>query len=421
MGIQASEQQAIDCDVAAIARISAVPSLLRVICEFTGMGFAAVARVTDESWTACAVLDTIGFGLKPGDQLDLHTTLCVESRAARAAVSFDHASQDAVYCDHHTPRLYNIESYISVPIVRKDGSYFGNLCAVDRKPTRVSDERTLTMFGLFAELIALQLASEERQQATEAALSTERETSILREQFIAVLGHDLRGPLSAVGMTGELLARRQAHPELVQMGMRIRSASRRMGRLIDDVLDFARGRMGSGMGIALADAPNLSRSLREVLAETRSAHPERDLQDRIDIDVPVVCDEGRVQQLLSNLVGNAVMHGASGEPVEVNARVEREVLVLEVANGGEPIETRNLVHLFEPYWRPPTSKPGRGLGLGLYICAQIVKAHGGTLGVTSSRQNGTVFAARLPIGARPPLPQARGSGTSSEAGMQAHF
>jgi|SRR5450432_2289382 hypothetical protein len=111
--ILASEsKETIDRDIAAIARISAVPSLLRVICDFTGMGLAAVARVSDESWTVCAALDTIGFGLMPGDQLDLHTTLCVESRAARAAISFDHASHDPVYRDHHTPRTYKIESYI---------------------------------------------------------------------------------------------------------------------------------------------------------------------------------------------------------------------------------------------------------------------------------------------------------------------
>jgi GAF domain-containing protein len=160
---------AIARDIAAINRIGAVPSLLRVICDFTGMGFAAVARVTDENWTACAVLDAIGFGLQPGDHLDLETTVCFESRAAREAIAFDHASEDPIYRDHHTPRIYRIESYISVPIVRKDGTYFGNLCAIDRKPRRVSDERTLTMFKLFADLIALQLESEDRQQAAESA------------------------------------------------------------------------------------------------------------------------------------------------------------------------------------------------------------------------------------------------------------
>jgi GAF domain-containing protein len=216
---------AIALDIAAINRIGAIPSLLRVICDFTGMGFAAVARVTDDDWTACAVLDAIGFGLQPGDHLDLETTLCCESRAAREAIAFDHASEDPIYRDHHTPRIYRIESYISVPIVRKDGKYFGNRCAIDRKPRRVSDERTLTMFKLFADLIALQLESEDRQEAAETALSTERSTSQLREQFIAVLGHDLRSPLSAIQMSGDLLLRRKEQPDLVNIGTRLRSAA----------------------------------------------------------------------------------------------------------------------------------------------------------------------------------------------------
>ena len=180
---------AIARDVAAVARISAVPSLLRLICQNTGMGFAAVARVTDGTWTACAVQDDIQFGLKPGGQLDVQTTLCSESRAARRPVVIDQASVDPVYAHHHTPRIYGIESYISVPIVRPDGTYFGNLCAIDPRPAIVSDPRTVTMFNVFADLIALQLENDDRQVATESALVDARTTAELREQFIAVLGH----------------------------------------------------------------------------------------------------------------------------------------------------------------------------------------------------------------------------------------
>ena len=104
-------------DLAAVSRIDVVPSLLRIVCETTGMGFSAVARVTAGTWTACAVHDDIQFGLQPGGQLYIQTTLCRESREARAQVVIDHASQDPQYKDHCTPRIYGIESYISVPIV----------------------------------------------------------------------------------------------------------------------------------------------------------------------------------------------------------------------------------------------------------------------------------------------------------------
>jgi signal transduction histidine kinase len=385
-------------DVAAIGRISAVPSLLRLVCQNTGMGFAAVARVTDATWTACAVQDDIQLGLKPGGQLDVHTTLCKEARAARQAVVIDHASKDPVYAAHHTPRIYGIESYISVPIIRPDGQYFGNLCAIDPNPRVVSDARTLTMFGVFADLIALQLDSEDRQEASDSALQNERATSELREQFIAVLGHDLRNPLAAVGATAELLVRRSSEPETVKIAQRLRVTTRRMSKLIDDVLDFARGRLGGGIGAVLEEADDLGGALLDVVAELREANPDRVLLDKeLVVARTVRCDKGRLQQLLSNLLGNALAHGAADKPIVVSAGLEDKWLVLSVSNNGEPIDPKNLARVFEPYWRPKSSKPGGGLGLGLYICCQIAQAHGGVMEVSSSEDEGTTFIARLPV------------------------
>jgi signal transduction histidine kinase len=384
-------------DVAAVARIGAVPSMLRVICKNTGLGFAAVARVTEGTWTACAVQDNIEFGLVAGGQLDVHTTLCSESRARRVPIVVDHASIDPVYRNHHTPRIYNIESYISVPIVLPNGEYFGNLCAIDPRPAVVSDTRTLTMFTLFAELIALQLDSERERSATEAALLDERATAELREQFIAVLGHDLRNPLAAVGATAELLTRRE-DPGLVSLGMRLRTTTKRMSRLIDDVLDFARGRLGGGLGVMLAPASDMTDALADIVAELRAAHPGRVVLEHIEVHRSIECDRGRVQQLLSNLLANALHHGAPDQPVIVDVRVEADELVITVSNLGYPIGLADLEKVFEPYWRPATSQPGGGLGLGLYICSQIVKAHGGILSVSSSAEAGTCFVARIPAG-----------------------
>lgn len=385
-------------DIASIARISAVPSLLRVICQHTGMGFAAVARVTDGTWTACAVEDSIGFGLQPGGQLDVHTTLCKESRAVRRPIVIDHASRDPVYRAHHTPRIYRIESYVSVPIVMPDGSYFGNLCAIDPRPARVADNGALAMFTAFAELIAQQLQQVRLQQATEAQLLDARAAADLREQFVAVLGHDLRNPLNSVGATAELLARR-AEPDLAATGERLRATVRRMAALIEDVMDFTRSRLGSGIGIAPAPTEDLAEALLDVVAELRDSHPQRQVEVRLALAGPVVCDRGRLQQLLSNLLGNALAHGAPDRPVRVEGWTEPGLLVLAVTNGGEPIPPEHAQKIFEPYWRPAHSTPGGGLGLGLHICAQIVKAHGGTLTVQSSRENGTRFEARLPSGA----------------------
>jgi signal transduction histidine kinase len=394
----ADTEEAIARDVAAVGRISAVPSLLKIICQNTGMGFAAVARVTDGTWTACAVEDTIQFGLLPGGQLKVETTLCMESRAARLPVVIDHASTDPVYRDHHTPRLYNIQSYISVPIIYTNGEYFGNLCAIDPRPANVSDPRTVAMFTAFADLIARQLENEDRQERAEVALQSERATAELREQFIAVLGHDLRNPLSAVGAAAELLIRRHDAPDLVKLGTRLKSSTRRMSGLIDDVLDFARVRLGSGMGLAIRETDFLASGLKDVVDEARASNPHLDIREDLSISGVVRCDPPRIQQVLSNLIGNAVTHGGPDDPIVVRAVLEDDRLVLSVSNGGQPIPPDDLPKIFQPYWRPANSKPGGGLGLGLYICAEIVGAHGGTLEVTSSAAEGTRFVAILPNG-----------------------
>lgn len=383
-------------DVAAVARISAVPSILRIVCDNTGMRFAAVARVTDGTWTACAVEDNIAFGLLPGGQLDVHTTLCKEARMARAPVVFDHASEDPRYRDHHTPRIYGIQSYISVPILRPDGSYFGNLCAIDPRPNLISDAKTVGMFQSFAELIGRQLALEQRQEETEAALRDSREATELRDQFVAVLGHDLRNPLASMRAISEVMLRR-ADPEMTKFGARLRTSAQRMSRLIDDVLDLARGHLGSGIGVKIAPVAGLDTRLREVVAELRDAHADREIVETYRTGDVVECDLGRVQQLVSNLLGNALAYGDPAQPVSVEAVVDDNWLELSVRNAGVPISPANLARIFEPYWRPAESQPGGGLGLGLHICAMIVKAHGGTLQVSSTSEAGTCFTARLPV------------------------
>lgn len=384
-------------DVEAIGRISAVPSMLRLICEQTGMGFAAVARVDGDSWTACAVLDRINFGLKPGGQLEVHTTLCVESRAARQPIAFDHASTHPVFRTHHTPRIYGIESYISVPIVKGDGSYFGNLCAIDPTPHGVDNARTIAMFQGFADLIGHTLELEDRQSATEVALFDAEATAELRDQFIAVLGHDLRNPLASLSAIGELLARRAADPDSTRAGLRIRATTKRMASLIEDVMDFARGRMGSGLDVAREQIPDLGLALDDVVAEMRAAHPARTIAADIHVTDIVHGSRGRLQQVLSNLLGNAVSHGAPDSPIDVAAWTRDGWFVLSVKNQGEPIPPGNLQKIFQPYWRPAESRGHGGLGLGLHICSLIVKSHGGTLQVTSTAEHGTSFVARIPV------------------------
>jgi len=123
-----------DTDISAVQRVPGVEKMLEKVCALTGMGFAAVARVTSERWIACQLIDRIEFGLKAGDELVIKTTICDEIRESRRAVYIDHVGGNPEWRTHHTPVLYGFESYISVPIILADGSFFGTLCAIDPRP-----------------------------------------------------------------------------------------------------------------------------------------------------------------------------------------------------------------------------------------------------------------------------------------------
>src|ERR1700679_482130 len=171
-------------DIERVSNIAAVPTILDVVCRTTGMRFAAVARVTEDRWVACGVLDKIEFGLKPGSELSIETTICNKIRQSREAVVIDNVAEDEAWCKHATPAMYGFQSYISMPIILADGSFFGTLCAIDPLPARLNTPETIGMFRLFAELIARHLDAGEKLAATESALLEERAESELREQFI---------------------------------------------------------------------------------------------------------------------------------------------------------------------------------------------------------------------------------------------
>jgi signal transduction histidine kinase len=383
-------------DIATINRISAVPAILQVISELTGLRFAAVARVTEGSWTACAVLDRLDFGLQVGDELDLVSTLCHEIHQGHHSVVIDKASEDPLYRDHHTPRTYQFESYIAVPILRTDGRFFGTICALDPNPASLKSSTILSTMESFARMLALQIEADENLQRTEAALIKERQTAELREQFIAVLGHDLRNPLFAISAGAEMLLRKVSDPANEQRARHILTSAQRATKLVDDVLDFARGSLGRGIPVNIEPCPDLGDALQHVISEIQSIHPERIIQSSIGDLSNIHCDRERVAQLLSNLVANAVVHGDPDGPVEVSAQVKEEHFVLSVKNQGLIAEDA-LPHLFQPYSRPTGGTPQAGLGLGLYIASQIAQSHGGLFDVKSTPSHGTEFMFTLAL------------------------
>ena len=197
-------------DVSDVQRVRAVSSILEVVCRVTGIGFAAVARVTEDRWIACAVKDDIAFGLKPGGELKVETTICNEIRQSGQEVVIDHVAEDPSFCRHPTPAMYGFQSYISVPIVRSNGAFFGTLCAIDPRPIKLRTPEIIGMFKLFAELISLHLDNLDRLSRSEATLADVNKEAALREEFIAVLGHDLRNPLASIKAGIDLVRRGNA-------------------------------------------------------------------------------------------------------------------------------------------------------------------------------------------------------------------
>ena len=384
-------------DIATINRISAVPAMLQVIAEMTGMRFAAVARVTQTTWTACAVLDKLGFGLQAGGELDLVSTLCFESMNSHLPIIIDHASADPLYQDHHTPKMYRFESYITIPVWRTDGSFFGTLCALDPEPASLRGSTIQSTMESFARLLSLQIDAEESLQRTETELLKERENAELREQFIAVIGHDLRNPLFAITTAAERLLRKHSNPPADVLVQHILSCGNRASQLVEDVLDFARGRLGSGIPLSLRECNDLDQVLSHVVSEIQSVHPNRLIQSDIEPLKGIQCDSGRLAQLLSNLLINAITHGCPSGAVRVTALIRNRVFSLRVYNQGKSIAPELLPHLFKPYSRPANNTPQAGLGLGLYIASQIALSHGGHLDVASDQTHGTIFTFSLPL------------------------
>ncbi|WP_232293291.1 sensor histidine kinase [Stigmatella aurantiaca] len=236
----------------------------------------------------------------------------------------------------------------------------------------------------------------EAERALEQAVS-------FREQLLAVLGHDLRNPLSAINASAYQLSRQKSLDARGRQAVeRIRRSGARMGRMIDDILDFTRSRLGGGIPVT-CQPMNMGEVCRNALDELQATFPQRQLLLEVQGDTSGSWDPDRVSQVLGNLVFNALQHGSEETPVRTVIRDEGAHVRMEVWNQGEPIPPEQLPHLFDPFKRRPSDQrphEGRGgkrsLGLGLHIVRQLAQAHGGEVEAHSSAEKGTCFEVRWP-------------------------
>ena len=382
-----------DEDVAAIANIDVVPRILDVVCRTTGMGFSAVARVTDTRWVACAVRDEIAFGLQPGGELQLETTLCDEIRQSGRLVVIDDVATDTVYCHHHTPRQYGFRSYISVPIVLGNGSFFGTLCAIDPRPVRLNTPETVEMFKLFAELIASHLDARDRladleqrvEQRTAALQALTGQLQRVREDERTGLARELHDEvgqaLTALKIYVDSTAKALDDlPELQATRPLVLVA--RMEGVIESILDGIK-RIVTELRPAVLDALGCA-AAAEWLASEFGKRMEVTTRFESDPDIVLSADASTaVFRILQEALTNIARH-AQASLVEITLRAGDGMVTLRVADNGRGVSETDV--------RKPTSFGLRGM-------AERVRALGGAMTIKPRPTGGTELIARVPAAA----------------------
>jgi signal transduction histidine kinase len=238
--------------------------------------------------------------------------------------------------------------------------------------------------------------------ADQAAAALERsrlgEIGEFREQLIGVIGHDLRNPLNTIQMGAHLLLQRTGLGEMeTEVARKIAGSAALAARLIDQLLDLTRSRLGGGITID-PERVDMMSVCRQVIGETELTHPDRPLRVAVQGDLIGMWDRDRIYQVLSNLVGNAVQHGEPRSTIELRIEGSETEVLIEVASRGEPIPPEMLPFIFEAFRKGRTGHQShlQGLGLGLFIAQEIAHSHFGSIVATSSESEGTMFRLRLP-------------------------
>lgn len=382
-------------DIETIAASRLVGTLLETVMMATGVRFAGVARVTEERWVACRSVDELEFGLAEGDEMEISSTFCQSVRETSEKVVFNNSATDEVYAGHPIAERFGIVSYASIPIRRRDGSFFGTLCAIDTVARDLKNPRAQAMLEMFAELIGQGLDTEKRIEEQDREILRQRELAQIQEEFVAVLGHDLRNPVAAL-MAGVRQLEKEVQSERARMILPLMRASlRRTNELIDNIMLHAKARLGGGIRVSpVPDAP-LAEALTQIVEEFRMTEPETPVELDLQLGTALECDAARISQAVGNLLSNALQHGTEGAPIMVRGGRTREGAMISVSNSGGPIPEALHGELFQPFRRGRFAA-GEGLGLGLHIAHSIATAHGGCIDV-SDEGGRTTFTLRVPM------------------------
>jgi signal transduction histidine kinase len=403
------------------------------------MGFAAIARVTEDRWITCSVQDNVLFGLKPGDELKIKTTICDEIRQNPKPVIIDNVSEDKDYHDHHTPAMYKLQSYISVPIMRQDGTFFGTLCAIDPKPNSLKEFKIREMFNLFAELISFHLAAIEqkleskkileektnllektqvekneaeklnsdfKKKLIEKNLSLEKMNSEL-EAFNYISSHDLQEPLRKIQLFTDTIEREEAgnlSEKSKTAFHKIKTSAFRMQNLINDLLIYSKTKFDDRK----FEVKDLNIITKDVIEDLTNEFENKNVLFDIQKLGKLSVIEFQFRQLLYNLINNSLKFASPDRDLIItvsgeitNGELEKlsplskyyKITISDNGIGFDPLYSERIFGLFQALH----TKPLKSTGIGLTIVKRIVENHHGFIRAEGVLNQGAKFDIFIPV------------------------
>lgn len=401
-------------DIERVKSIPIIPNLLDVVCQITGMGFAAVARVTETRWITCSVRDDIEFGLVPGSELTLETTICNEIRDSHQPVVIDHVAKNELFCNHHTPLMYGFQSYVSYPIILKTGEFFGTLCAIDPEPRSLQNPAITGMFSAFADLISFHLQQVEllhlRDDELESVNRQLNNSEDENRQYRHISTHTLQEPLRKLRVfTGMLLGSLDNNQiaRAKELALRIQTGAERFSGLISDLTDLSR-LSDDKSAFGLVDIGSVSRLVAsefDVELQAKSATVY------IGHIPDIFAIPFQIEQLFFHLFDNAIKFSKLNTPLNISISAEhiipnesdaellsqKDYIQISFSDNGIGIERSQLDVIFDIFSQLPTEIFHEGSGVGLAICRKIVRNHSGKILIQSETGKGTVVKVVMPI------------------------
>lgn len=409
-------EAALLADIEKIKQISIVPTILEVICKTTGMGFAAVARVTEDRWIACSVRDEIEFGLVAGSELQIETTICNEIRDSKEPVIIDNVAESKIFVHHNSPRMYGFQSYISIPIILKNGDFFGTLCAIDPKPAVLNDSKTIGMLSLFADLISFHLASLEVVEQSRFAVNKLNhkliDSVIENRQFRYISNHNLQEPLRKMRVFSSMLVTAGEEDDLEQVRMlagRIDACAKKFSDLVKELSEFSE--LYNETDFELVD---LNLTVEDICNELNDQLNLNKVRVQVN-PLPIInASPTQMRQLFHNLINNSIAHRSTDLPLEIRIDASKltsnntpelpiqndsQLVEITFQDNGAGYSKSELEKIFDIFPHFGNVSKEKSDGSGLVYCRKIVRNHGGSIAAESEPGKGIAFSVILPINA----------------------